>query len=121
MLCVPRRVPVCVFEKSPRGILQSELRLIFLGRLLVLPVLFVGAAGYFAYLAGHDRLRSIVFSELRHIMSSAGLDSTYRIEDWFMSKDGLCVHVTKGTRQVSRAPDGPAEVRSWLRRIFGRS
>jgi hypothetical protein len=121
MLNVPRRVPVCVFERSPRGIFQSELRLIFLGRLLVLPVLFVGAAGYFAYLADHDRLRSIVFSELQRIMSSAGVGSTYCVEGWFMDRDRLCVEVTKRTRQIRRTQDHPAGLRSWLERIFKES
>jgi hypothetical protein len=111
-----------VFEKSRRGIFQSELRLIFLGRLLVLPVLFVGAAGYFVYLAGHDRLRSIVFSELRHIVSSAGLDSTYRIEDWFMKKGRLIVQVTRRAERIKTQLDSPLRERaaSWLKRLHFR-
>jgi len=121
MLWLPRRVPVCVFERTPRGILGSDLRLIFLGRLAVSPVLFVGGGGYFAYLADRSRFRLAVLSELRRIMSSAGLDNSYHIRDWFMSKGRLFVHVAKRRHETGRSPDSLSRrAASWLKRIFDR-
>jgi hypothetical protein len=61
----------------------------------VSPVLLVGAIGYFAYLADKDRFRSAVLSELRRIMSFADLDNTYHVEDWFMKRNRLLIHVAK--------------------------
>jgi hypothetical protein len=61
----------------------------------VSPVLFLGAVGYFAYLADRDRFRSVVLSELRRIMSFADLDNTYHVEDWFVRRNRLLIHVAK--------------------------
>ena len=119
MLWMPRRVPVCVFERSPRSIFRSNLHLIFLGRLIVSPVLFIGGGGYFAYLADQSRFRRAVLSELKRIMSSAGLDRRYYVEDWFMKKGRLFVHVAKRAQETGRRLDSPSErVTSWLRRAF---
>jgi len=119
MLWVPRRVPVCVFERSPRSIFRSNLRLIFLGQLIVSPVLFIGGGGYFAYLADQSRFRRAVLSELKRIMSSAGLDSRYYVKDWFMKKGRLFVHVAKRQQETRRRFDSPSQaVASWLKRTF---
>jgi hypothetical protein len=96
-----------VFERSPRGTFGSDRQLIFLGRLPVSPVLFLGATGYFAYLADRGRFRSAVLSELKHIMAFASLDNTYHIEDWFMTKSRLFVHVAKKGQRVGRRFDLP--------------
>jgi len=95
MLWVPRRVPVCVFERTSKNSLIPSRRLIFLGRMVVSPVLFMGAVGYFAYLADRDRFRSVVLAELRRIMSFADLDNTYHVENWFVKKNRLLIHVAK--------------------------
>jgi hypothetical protein len=95
MLWTPRRIPVCVIERTPKNSLISDHRLIFLGRMAVSPVLFLGAVGYFAYLADRDRFRSVVLSELRRIMSFANLDNTYHVENWFMKRNRLLIHVAK--------------------------
>jgi len=117
MLWAPRRVPVCVFEKTPRSIFASDLRLVFLGRMTISPTLFIGATGYFAYLADRDRFRSVVLSDLKRIMSLASLDSTYRVEDWFVKKGRLCVHVAKRSQGTRRRLDWPSKgFRSWLGR-----
>ncbi len=117
MLWVPRRVPVCVFERT-HDAPRSHPDLVFLGRLNVTPVLFLGAHGYFAYLANQDRLRSAVLSELKRVMTSAGLDSTYRIEDWFLKKDRLVVHVVKKVQDTRAHFDSPSSrIASWLRRL----
>jgi len=119
MLWVPRRVPVCVFERSRRGSLRSNVHLIFLGRLLVSPLLFMGATGYFAYLANHQRFRSKVYSELKHIMSAACLDNTYHILDWFMSKGRLFVYVAERTPAIRRGLGlSSKKAKSWLRKAF---
>lgn len=122
MLWLPRKVPVCVYESSPKGPFQSNTRLIFLGRLLVSPLLFLGATGYYAYLADQQRFRSIVLSELRHIMSAACLDSTYRILDWFMKKGRLFVYVAEKRPAIKRGL-GPHSKKTltWLRRVLSRS
>jgi len=102
MLSVPTRVTVCVFERSRKGFFQSNLRLIFLGRLLVLPVLFLGRTGCLRLtvdLPDQDRLRSAVSSELKRIMVVASLNNTYRIVDWFMKKEQLFVHVVRHRRK----------------------
>lgn len=102
MLSVPRRVPVCVFERSQKGFFRSNLRLIFMGRLLVLPVLFLGRTGCLRLtvdLPDQNRLRSAVSSELKRIRLAARLDNTYHIVDWFMKKDRLFVHVARHTRR----------------------
>lgn len=118
MLWVPRRVPVCVFERSD-GALRTHPHLVFLGRLNVKPVLFLGAHGYFAYMADQDRLRSVVLSELKRIMTSAGLDNTYCIEDWFLRKDRLVVHVAKKVQEIRAQLDSPSSrIASWFRRLF---
>jgi hypothetical protein len=117
MLWAPRRVPVCVFEMTPKYSLISDRRLIFLGRMAVSPVLFLGAVGYFAYLADRDRFRSVVLSELKRIMSFANLDSTYHVEDWFVKRNRLLIQVAKkgqGTRIRLNLPS--KRVLSWLRR-----
>jgi len=121
MLWMPRRVPVCVFERSPTSIFRSNLRLIFLGRLVVSPVLFIGGGGYFAYLADRGRFREAVLSELKRIMSSAGLDSRYYVEDWFMKKGRLFVHVAKRAQETRRRLHSPSErAASLLRRALAR-
>jgi len=121
MLWVPRRIPVCVYERSGKGPFRSKLRLIFLGRLLVLPVLFVGANGYFAYLADRQLFRSIVFSELRHIMAAANVDSRYYVEDWFMKRGRLLVHVARKAERIKRELNSPRKrVASWLKRLSGK-
>lgn len=107
MLWLPRRVPVCVFEHSRDGLLRSNVRLVFVGRLVLLPVLFLGAKGYFAYLADQDRLRSSVLTELKRIMVTARLDEGYEIENWFMKKNRLFVYVAKKARRIGRGLDSP--------------
>jgi|GEM_PF-2185998 len=120
MLWVPRRVPVCVFERA-RDAQHTHPDLVFLGRLNVRPVLFLGAHGYFAYLADQDRLRSAVMAELRQIMTSADLDSTYCIEDWFLKKDRLVVHVVKKVQDMRAHLDSPSSrIGSWFRRLFAK-
>jgi hypothetical protein len=121
MLWAPRRVPVCVFERTPKNTLTSERRLIFLGQMAVSPVLFMGATGYFAYLADRDRFRSVVLSELRRIMSFADLDNTYHIEDWFVTRKRLLIQVAKRGQGNGRGLDVPYKrTLSWLgRRISG--
>jgi hypothetical protein len=85
----------------------------------VSPVLFMGAAGYFAYLADRDRFRSLVLSELRRIMSFADLGNAYHIEDWFVTRKRLLIQVAKRGR--GRGFDVPYKrTLSWLgRRISG--
>jgi hypothetical protein len=115
MLWAPRRVPVCVFERTARNSLISDRRLIFLGRMVVSPVLFLGAVGYFAYLADRDRFRSIVLSELRRIMSFADLDNTYHVEDWFVRRNRLLIHVAKKSQGKRIKLDLPFKrALSWL-------
>lgn len=117
MLWVPRRVPVCVYEKVGKGSLDSGVRLVFLGRMLVSPVLFLGAHGYFAYLSDRQVFRSKVLAELRHIMTAASLDSTYYIEDWFMKKGRLLVHVARKAHKIKRELDSPwRKAASWFKR-----
>lgn len=118
MLWVPRRVPVCVYERLHRGLFQSETRLVFLGRLHVSPVLFLGAHGYFGYLADRQLFRSRIFSELKHIMSAACLDNTYYVEDWFMKKGRLLVHVAKKAQRIRGGFDlSWKRTASWFRRF----
>jgi len=79
----------------------------------------MGASGYYAYLANEQRFRSKVHSELKHIMSSACLDSTYHILDWFMSKDRLFVHVAEKTPAIRRRLGlSSRRAKSWLRKAF---
>jgi hypothetical protein len=87
----------------------------------VSPVLFMGATGYFAYLADRDHFRSVVLSELRRIMSFADLDNTYRIEDWFVTRKRLLIQVAKRGQGNGRGFDLPYKrTLSWLgRRISG--
>jgi hypothetical protein len=110
-----------VFERTPKNGLISDHRLIFLGRMAVSPVLFLGAVGYFAYLADRDRFRSAVLSELRRIMTFADLDNTYHVEDWFMKRNRLLIHVAKkdqGNRIRLKLPF--KKTLSWLgRKISG--
>ena len=121
MLWAPRRVPVCVFERTAKDSLTSDRRLVFLGRMAVSPVLFMGAAGYFAYLADRDRFRSLVLSELRRIMSFASLDNTYHIEDWFLTSNRLFVYVAKKGWRIRRGLDLPYKrALSWLGRKIAR-
>jgi len=100
---------------------MSGRRLVFLGRMAVSPVLFMGAVGYFAYLADRDHFRSVVLSELRRIMSFANLDNTYHIEDWFVKRNRLLIHVAKKGQGSGRRLDLPYKrTVSWLgRRISG--
>jgi hypothetical protein len=121
MLWIPRKVPVCVFEKSPKDMLHSNERLIFLGRLLVSPVLLAGATGYYGYLAGLRGLRSIVYTELRNIMSAASLDNRYQILDWFTNKGRLIVYVAerKPTTRIG-SDSGSEKMLTRLRRAFTR-
>lgn len=117
MLWVPRRVPVCVYERVGKGPLHSSVRLVFLGRMLVSPVLFLGAHGYFGYLPDRQVFRSRVFSELRHIMAAASLDSTYYVEDWLMKKGRLLVHVARKAHRIKRELDSPwRKAASWFNR-----
>ena len=117
MLWAPRRVPVCVFERTPKDSLISDRRLIFLGRMAVSPVLFLGAVGYFAYLADRDRFRSVVLSELRRIMSFANLDNTYHVEDWFVKRNRLLIRVAKEGQGTQMRPNLPFKrTLSWLGR-----
>ena len=119
MLWAPRRVPVCVFERTRGHSLTSDRRLIFLGRMTVSPLLSIGATGYFAYLANWGRFRSIVLSELKRIMSVAGLDNSYQIENWCMSKDRLIIHVAKNSQKnASESNLLYNRGRHWLRRRF---
>jgi len=119
MLWAPHRVPVCVFERTRKNGLTSDRRLIFLGRMTVSPVLFMGAAGYFAYLADRDRFRSVVLSELKRIMSFADLDNTYHVEDWFLARNRLFVYVAKRSRRIGGGFDMPYKrALSWLARRF---
>lgn len=85
-------------------------------------MLFVGGGGYFAYLADRSRFRVAVLSELKRIMSSAGLDSSFHIRDWFMSKGRLFVHVAKTRQETRRRFDSPSKrTASWLKRVFSRT
>lgn len=119
MLWVPRRVPVCVFEKSRKGLFRSDLRVIFVGRLQVLPVLFCRREWIFRDIADQHRLRSAMFSELKRIMSAANLDDTYRVVDWFVKKGGLFVHVARNAQELTRVLDSPwRRVTSSLRRLL---
>ena len=119
MLWAPRRIPVCVFEKTRGNSLTSDRRLIFLGRMTVSPLLSIGATEYFVYLANWGRFRSIVLSELKRIMSVAGLDNSYQIENWFMAKDRLIIHVAKNSQKsASQSNLLCNRGRRWLRRRF---
>jgi hypothetical protein len=108
-----------VFERTPKDSLTSDRRLVFLGRMAVSPLLFMGAAGYFTYLADRDHFRSLVLSELRRIMSFASLDNTYHIEDWFIRSNRLFVYVAKRSWRIGRGLDLPYKrALSWLRRAI---
>lgn len=121
MLWVPRKVPVFVFEKSAKGPLRSNVRLIFLGRLLVSPLLFMGASGYFAYLTIDQRFRSKICSELWHIRSAACLDNTYHILDWFMTRGRLFVYVGEKSPTIKRGLKSHSKkTLTWIRRVFSR-
>ena len=120
MLWVRRLVPVCVFEKSRPSLFRSNVRVIFLGRLLVLPVLFCRREWIFRDISDQHRLRSAILSELKRIMSAANLDDTYRVVDWFMKKERLFVHVTRNAQKLKSDLDSPRKrVASWLRRLLG--
>jgi hypothetical protein len=85
----------------------------------VSPVLFMGATGYFAYLADRDRFRSVVLSELTRIMSFADLDNTYYVEDWFATRKRLVIQVAKrGQRNGGRFEVPYKRTLSWLGRII---
>jgi len=105
MLWAPRPMPVSVLERSSSRHLHSKTRLLFLGRLRLLPVLSMGATAYFAYLTVRDGWRTRVLSELRHIMAAADLDSTYWVTDWFMRKGCLIVYVKKRIRKTRTQTD----------------
>jgi hypothetical protein len=87
----------------------------------VSPVLFMGAVGYFVYLADRERFRSAALAELRRIMSFANLDNTYHIEDWFLKKNRLLIHVAKKGQGKRTRLDLPFKgTISWLgRKISG--
>ncbi len=107
---------VSVFERSSSWHPQSSTRLLFLGRLRILPVLSVGATGYFAYLSDRQKWRSAVVSELSGIMTAAGLDNTYYILDWFMKKDRLIVYVGKrASKTRSRTSFLEKRLKDWIR------
>ncbi len=110
-----------MFERTPKNSTISGRRLIFLGRMAVSPALFMGATGYFAYLADRDGFRSVVLSELRRIMSFANLDNTYHIEDWFVKRNRLLIQVAKKDQRSVRRFDFPYKrTVSWLgRRVSG--
>jgi len=119
MLWVRRLVPVCVFEKSRPSLFRSNVRVIFLGRLLVLPVLFCRREWIFRDISDQHRLRSAILSELKRVMSAANLDDTYRVVDWFMKKERLFVHVTRNAQKLRSGLDSPRKrVASWLRRLL---
>jgi len=107
MLWVTKPVQVCVFEKSRRGLFRSDAHVIFLGRLLVLPVLFCRREWIFRDISDQHRLRSAILSELKRILSAANLDKTYHVVDWFMKKDRLFVHVTRKTQKIEKRLDSP--------------
>jgi len=87
----------------------------------VSPVLFLGAVGYFAYLADRDRFRSVVLSELKRIMSFANLDNTYHVEDWFVKRNRLLIQVTKKGQGTRTRPNLPFKrTLSWLGRKVSR-
>lgn len=122
MLWVRQRLPVCVFEKSPRGLFRSDVRVIFLGRLLVLPVLFCRREWVFRDISDQHHLRSAMLSELKRIMSAANVDNSYHVVDWFMKKDRLFVHVARKAQKVERRLDSPSKrIASWMRRLFAES
>ena len=108
-----------MFEKSRKSLLRSNVRVIFLGRLLVLPVLFCRREWIFRDIADQHRLRSTTFSELKRIMSAANLDDTYRVVDWFMKKGRLFVHVARNAQELRSGMDLPwKRLASWLRQLL---
>jgi hypothetical protein len=52
-------------------------------------------------------------------MIIAGLDKTYVVEDWFVKKDRLLVHVAK-RRQGASDRGWRKRIGSWLARAFAR-
>ena len=121
MFWAPRPMPVRVFDRSSSGHLQSKARLLFLGRLRLLPVVSMGGHAYFAYLIDRNEWRTAVLSELAHIMAAAGLDSTYWITDWFMRKGCLIVHVKKRMHRKRTESDSLSKkANAWMRRIRAR-
>lgn len=121
MFWVRRPVAVCVFEKSWRGLLRSDVRVIFLGRLHVLPLLFCRREWIFRDVSDQHRLRSAMLSELNHIMSAANLDSTYHVVDWFMRKGRLFVHVSREAQKRRRASNLAWDrVVLWTKGLFAR-
>jgi len=119
MFWVRQTVGVCVFEKSWRGLFRSNVRIIFLGQLHVLPLLFFRREWIFRDISDQHRLRSAMLSELQRIMSAANLDNTYHVVDWFMKKGRLFVHVSSEAQKTRRASDSPWDmVMSWLKRLF---
>jgi len=119
MFWVPRLVPVCVFEKSRGSLFRSNIRVIFLGRLSVLPVLFCRREWIFRDISDQHHLRSVMLSELKRIMSAANLDDTYRIVNWFMKKERLFVYVTRNAQKLRSGLDSPwKRVASCLRRLL---
>ncbi len=119
MLSVPQRVPVCVFEKSRKSLFGSDFHVIFLGQLLVLPVLFCRREWIFRDISDQHRLRSAMLSELERIMAAANLNDTYRVVDWFMKKGRLFIHVARNARELRNGLDSPwKRVGSWLRRLL---
>jgi hypothetical protein len=122
MSWVRQQVPVCVFEEPRKGLFRSHVRVIFLGRLAVLPVLFCRREWIFRDISDQGRLRSTMMSELKRIMSAANLDETYRIVDWFMRKGRLFVHVAANARELRRSSDSLwKRVASWLRWLMPES
>jgi hypothetical protein len=110
---------VCVFEDPRKGLSRSHARVIFLGRLAVLPVLFCRREWIFRDISDQGRLRSAMLSELKRVMSAASLDETYRVVDWFMKKGQLFVRVAGNARELRKPSDSPwKRVASWLRRLM---
>lgn len=121
MFWVRRPVAVCVFEKSWRSMFRSEIRVMFLGRLHVLPLLFCRREWIFRDISDQHRLRSAMLSELDRIMCVANLNGTYHVVDWFLKKGRLFVHVSRETQKTKRASDLPwNRILSLVKRLFSR-
>ena len=51
------------------------------------------------------------------LMAAASLDSTYYVEDWFMKKGRLLVHVARKAHRIKRELDSPwRKAASWFNR-----
>lgn len=96
------RIPVLVYEDVKiaqylRFIKRYSRRLVFIGKMEIVAILFLGFTGYW-YIAG-TQYDSPVVNGLLSIMATARLDeSKFKVMDWYQKKGRLLVHVTK-TRQ----------------------